>query len=167
MFVLIFSSGVGAFLTLLINLSFPTLGNLIKKFQNLSNPHPLPALPPHGVYLDRCIKKTHKNPNLEEWDKSQSGNLLGNPPVALVSLCQIWDFYGYSLNTLKYPKMGICYFFQCHADRVIIGLPRLLPRGQGQPSRIWKVQCDWLSLGKECCSRLSRNLRGGTKYELP
>ena len=22
----------------------------------------------------------------------------------------IWDFYGYSLNTLKYPKMGICYF---------------------------------------------------------
>ena len=63
--------------------------------------------------------------------------------------------------------MGICYFFQCHADRVIIGLPRLLPRGQGQPSRIWKVQCDWLSLGKECCSRFSRNLRGGTKYELP
>ena len=24
---------------------------------------------------------------------------------------QIWDFYGYSLNTLKYPKMGIRYFF--------------------------------------------------------
>ena len=45
----------GLFLTLLINLSFPTLGNLIKKFQNLSNPHPLPALPPHGVYIDRCI----------------------------------------------------------------------------------------------------------------
>ena len=46
---------MGAFLTLLINLSFPTLGNLIKKFRNLSNPHPLPALPPHGVYIDRCI----------------------------------------------------------------------------------------------------------------
>ena len=28
-----------------------------------------------------------------------------------VSLCQIWDFCGYSLNTLKYPKMGIRYFF--------------------------------------------------------
>ena len=55
MFVQIFSPGVGAFLTLLINLSFPTLGNLIKKFQNLSNPHPLPALPPHGVYINRCI----------------------------------------------------------------------------------------------------------------
>ena len=27
-----FSPGVGAFLTLLIDLSFPTLGNLIKKF---------------------------------------------------------------------------------------------------------------------------------------
>ena len=28
-----------------------------------------------------------------------------------------------------------------HADRVIIRLPC----GQGQISRIWKVQCDWLS----------------------
>ena len=35
---------MGAFLTLLIDLSFPTLGNLIKKFYNLSNPHPLLAL---------------------------------------------------------------------------------------------------------------------------
>ena len=33
------------------------------------------------------------------------------------------------------------------ADRVIIRLPC----GQGQLSRIWKVQCDWLSMGKECC----------------
>ena len=32
-----------------------------------------------------------------------------------------------------------------HADRVIIGLPC----SQGQLSRIWKVQFDWLSLGKE------------------
>ena len=31
--------------------------------------------------------------------------------MGLVSLCQIWDFYGYSLNTLKYAKMGIRYFF--------------------------------------------------------
>ena len=46
---------MGAFLTLLINHSFPTLGNLIKKIQNLWNAHPLPALPPHGVYIDRCI----------------------------------------------------------------------------------------------------------------
>ena len=49
-----------------------------------------------------------------------------------------------------------------HADRVIIRLPC----GQGQLSRIWKVQCDWLSLGKECCLRLSRCLRGGMKNEL-
>ena len=33
--------------------------------------------------------------------------------LKLVLLCQIWDFYGYSLNTLKYPKMGIRYFFLC------------------------------------------------------
>ena len=49
-----------------------------------------------------------------------------------------------------------------HADRVIIRLPC----GQGQLSRIWKVQCDWLSLGKEYCSRLSRRLWGGMKNEL-
>ena len=33
------------------------------------------------------------------------------PWLGLVSLFQIWDFCGCSLNTLKYPKMGICYFF--------------------------------------------------------
>ena len=35
------------------------------------------------------------------------------PWLGLVSLFQIWDFWGYSSNTLKYPKMGICYFFLC------------------------------------------------------
>ena len=41
-------------------------------------------------------------------------------------------------------------FSKFHGDRVIIGLPC----GQGQLSRIWKVQRDWLSLGNECCLRL-------------
>ena len=50
-----------------------------------------------------------------------------------------------------------------YADRVIIRLPC----GQGQLSRIWKVQRDWLSLGKECCFRLSRRLWEGMKNELP
>ena len=50
-----------------------------------------------------------------------------------------------------------------HADRVIIGLPC----GQGKLSRIWKIQRDWLTVGKECCPRLSSRLWGGTKYELP
>ena len=45
------------------------------------------------------LKNTHKNPSQGTW--------LGIPWLGLVSLCQIWDFYGYSLNTLKYPKMGI------------------------------------------------------------
>ena len=58
---------------------------------------------------------------------------------------------------------GKKYFPVFHADRVIIKLPY----GQGQLSRIWKVQCDWLSLGKECCTRLSRRLWGGMKDELP
>ena len=51
-----------------------------------------------------------------------------------------------------------------HADRVIIRLPAC---GQGQLSRVWKKQCDWLSLGKECCLRLSRRLWEGMKCELP
>ena len=45
-------------------------------------------------------------------------------------------------------------FLKFHADGVIIGLPC----GQGQLSRIWKVRRDWLSVGKECCPRLSRRL---------
>ena len=39
------------------------------------------------------------------------GTWLGIPCLGRVSLCQIWDFYWYSLNNLKYPKMGIRYFF--------------------------------------------------------
>ena len=50
-----------------------------------------------------------------------------------------------------------------NADRVIIRLPC----GQGQLSRIWKVQCDWLSLGKECCFPLSRRLWGGKNTSSP
>ena len=33
------------------------------------------------------------------------------PRLGLVSLFQICNFCGYSLNTLRYPKLGICYFF--------------------------------------------------------
>ena len=50
-----------------------------------------------------------------------------------------------------------------HTDQVIIRLPC----NHREPSRIWKVQGDWLSLGKECCSWLRRYLWGRTKYELP
>ena len=51
------------------------------------------------------IWKSETSPNLGTW--------LGIPWLGLVSLCQIWDFYGYSLNTQKYPKMGISYCFLC------------------------------------------------------
>ena len=36
------------------------------------------------------------------------------PKLGFVSLSQIWDFCWYSLNALKYPKLGICYFFLCN-----------------------------------------------------
>ena len=51
------------------------------------------------------IWKSETSPNQETW--------LGIPWFGLVSLCQILDFYGYFVNTLKYPKMGIRYFFLC------------------------------------------------------
>ena len=35
------------------------------------------------------------------------------PKLGFVSLSQIWDFCGYPLNTLKYQKLGIRYFFLC------------------------------------------------------
>ena len=40
------------------------------------------------------------------------------PWLGLVSLFQIWDFCGYSLNTLKYPKMGIGYFSRAEKKNV-------------------------------------------------
>ena len=38
-----------------MNVCCPTLGKLTRIFAPWSNPHPLPALPLHGVYIDRCI----------------------------------------------------------------------------------------------------------------
>ena len=57
------------------------------------------------------IWKSETSPSLGTW--------LGIPWLGLVSLSQIWDFYGYSLNTQKYPKLGIRYFFLC--STLIIG----------------------------------------------
>ena len=51
------------------------------------------------------IWKSETSPNQGTW--------LGIPLLRLVSLCQIWDFYGYSL---KYPKIsnnGNLLFFSC------------------------------------------------------
>ena len=77
---------------------------------------------------------------------------------------------GYS-NLIKLSKSlsltfirGHKAFSLFHADYVIF--IAMLPCDQGQPTGIWKVQCDCPSLGKECCSRLNTRLWGGTKYEL-
>ena len=55
------------------------------------------------------LKNTHKNPKFGRVRQVPIWELR----LGLVSLCQIWDFYGYSLNTQKYPKMEIRYFFLC------------------------------------------------------
>ena len=62
-----------------------------------------------GLGASRHLKNTHKNPKFETGPNQGIPNQV--PWLGLVSLFQIWDFCGYSLNTLKYPKMGICYFF--------------------------------------------------------
>ena len=68
---------------------------------------PLKQVANHRVFKEYPQKsqiwKSETSPNQGTW--------LGIPWLKLVSLCQIWDFYGDSLNTLKYPKMGIRYFF--------------------------------------------------------
>ena len=56
------------------------------------------------------LKNTHKNP---KFGKVRQVPTREFPTKFPDSLFQIWDFCGYSLNTLKYPKMGIRYFFQC------------------------------------------------------
>ena len=58
------------------------------------------------------LKNTQKIPNLEEWDKSQPGNLVGNSGVGTcLTLPNLGFLWVYSLNTLKCPILGICYFF--------------------------------------------------------
>ena len=49
------------------------------------------------------LKNTHKNPKLEEWDKSQSGNLVGN---SLVGTCLTLPNLGFLWIFFKYPKIS-------------------------------------------------------------
>ena len=48
-------------------------------------------------------------------------------------------------------------------DGVIIGLPCR----QSQLSTIWKVQCDWLSLGKECFFSVEQAFVGREEVRAP
>ena len=59
------------------------------------------------------LKSTHKNHKFGKVRQVPTRELPTKfPPwLGLVSLFQIWDFCGYSLNTLKYPKMGIFLLF--------------------------------------------------------
>ena len=117
---------------------------------------------------EKSVDRLNKTRNLEVVSKRDPGYLFPSfLSFAKVMQCteysKIWlhlTFAALSLTFIRSHKAFRVFL----ADRVIIGLPC----GQGQLSRIWKVQCDWLSLGKECCSRLSRRrLWEGTKSELP
>ena len=84
-------------------------------------------------------------------------------------LCSTWRILKSDWVNLTFAALSLIFirghegFSKYHADRVVIGLPC----GQGQLSRIWKVQHERLSVGKECCPQLSRHLWGGMKHELP
>ena len=69
------------------------------------------------------LKNTHKNPNLEEWDKSQSGNLVGN---SLVGTCLTLPNLGFLCVFLIYPK---------------ISNKGLVKKYRGVGRNIWK--CGW------------------------
>ena len=74
-----------------------------------------------------------KIPNLEEWDKSQSGNLVGNSLVGtcltLPNLGFLWDFFNYPKN-IQYWESVI---FSCDTY-----LTKLLFKGTFPHSgRIW------------------------------
>ena len=69
-------------------------------------------------------------PKSQIWKSETSpnqGTSLGIPWLGLVSLCQIWDFYGYSLNTQKYPKMESV-IFSCDHLLVYHVLLQWIPR---------------------------------------
>ena len=80
---------------------------------------------------------------------------------------QCIEYSKYDYLNLSFASLNLTFirgqkaFPVFHVDRVI-----RLPCSQGQLSRIWKVQRDWLSLGKECCLQWSRHLWGGMKDEL-
>ena len=59
----------GDFQLHLMNVCCPTLGKLTRIFAPWSNPHPLPALPPHGVYIDRCITQRAKHRSRNKYSK--------------------------------------------------------------------------------------------------
>ena len=103
--------------------------------------------------------------------KREKGKALGTSPnegipnqvpwLGLVSLFQIWDFCGYCLNTLKYPKMGICYFFPCErleqSRRGLRSLVRATLPLESLGSFI-KVLCSQLTrLVGQCIEKLFRN----------
>ena len=107
------------------------------------------------------LNKTHKLVVVWKRDARVTFFLYFFPSLTLCNVRSILNrtFAALILTFIRGHKA----FLVFRTDQVIVGLPG----GQGQLFRIWKVQCDWLSLGMECCSRLSRRLWGGTKHKLP
>ena len=70
--------------------------------------------PPLRPYILGYLKNTQKNLKFGKVRQVPTrGFPTKFPDWDSVSFFQIWDFCGHSLNTLKYTKMGICYFFLC------------------------------------------------------
>ena len=80
-------------------------------------PPPTPTGKNNGFpFLDILgyLKNTHKNPKFGRVRQVPIRELGWEfPGWDLSHFAKFGIFYGYSLNTLKYPEMGIRYFFQC------------------------------------------------------
>ena len=66
------------------------------------------------------LKNTHKNPKFGKVRQVQTREFPTKfPGWDLSHSSKFGNFCGYSFNTLKYPKMGIGYFFLCVISRII------------------------------------------------
>ena len=66
------------------------------------------------------LKNTHKNPNfgkVREIPTREFPTKFPVPKFTLPNLGFLWVFF--KINTLKYPKMEICYFFLWLKERAI------------------------------------------------
>ena len=98
---------MGAFLKLLIDLSFPTLGNLIKILKFVKSP-PLACTPPpprHGVYIDRCISVPNQNRHA-----TQSRNHSGFSEIAGPSFPWFFSF-GFHFEWIFLGNIFPCLIF--------------------------------------------------------
>ena len=80
------------------------------------------------------------------------------PWLGLVSLFQIWDFCGYSLNTLKYPKNVNLLFFSCVRAFLQTGMTDFPSLSYTLSSKTLATPSHARNLKKVYCTHIGRGL---------